>query len=234
MSEPVTDCIRFEHAITDANCRADEQVRWLPRSRASILALPGNDFWLIDGRLVRWNLFSGDGHAHEPDHTDDPQAVKLCAEAFRSVWELATDHADHLTRLDAAEATLKALSVRLLRSSQAAEHLAGIAGGLVDIDGALHFGCLLNLAKKPEGALWWWQYAAGASDATAAYCLHLFHLRRGELRDADHWMCQALDLGYDIGLALAHRPTWPVQPRVRHPQALREAVERLSLTLTRK
>ncbi|MFK0120821.1 DUF6879 family protein [Streptomyces sp. NPDC090994] len=95
VSEPVTDYIRFEHAITDANCRAGEQVRWLPRRRASPLALPGNDFWLIDDRLVRWNLFSGDGEALEPDHTDDPQAIKLCVEAFRAVWDLATDHADY-------------------------------------------------------------------------------------------------------------------------------------------
>ncbi|MFH8336306.1 DUF6879 family protein [Streptomyces sp. AM6-12] len=95
VSEPVTDYIRFEHAITDANCRAGEQVRWLPRRRASTLALPGNDFWLIDDRLVRWNIFSGDGQALEPDHTDDPQAIKLCVEAFRAVWDLATDHADY-------------------------------------------------------------------------------------------------------------------------------------------
>ncbi|PNV36434.1 hypothetical protein C1708_32650 [Streptomyces sp. DH-12] len=95
VSEPVTDYIRFEHAITDANLRAGEQVRWLSRRRASALALPGNDFWLIDDRLVRWNLFSGDGQALEPDHTDDPAAVKLCVEAFRSVWDLAIDHADY-------------------------------------------------------------------------------------------------------------------------------------------
>ncbi|MFK4024669.1 DUF6879 family protein [Streptomyces sp. SM1] len=95
VSEPVTDYIRFEHAITDANLRAGEQVRWLPRRRASALALPGNDFWLIDDRLVRFNIFSGDGQALEPDHTDDPAAVKLCVEAFRSVWDLAIDHADY-------------------------------------------------------------------------------------------------------------------------------------------
>ncbi|MEU2179812.1 DUF6879 family protein [Streptomyces thermolilacinus] len=95
VSEPVTDYIRFEHAITDANLRAGEQVRWLPRRRASTLALPGNDFWLIDDRIVRWNIFSGDGQALEPDHTDDPHAVKLCAEAFRAVWDLATDHPDY-------------------------------------------------------------------------------------------------------------------------------------------
>lgn len=95
VSEPVTDYVRFEYAITDANLRAGELVRWLPRRRASTLALPGNDFWLIDDRIVRWNIFSGDGEALEPDHTEDPLAVKLCAEAFRTVWDLATDHADY-------------------------------------------------------------------------------------------------------------------------------------------
>ncbi|WP_438948655.1 DUF6879 family protein [Streptomyces atratus] len=44
---------------------------------------------------MRWNLFSGDGQALEPDHTEDPSAVKLCAEAFRSVWGLATLHTDY-------------------------------------------------------------------------------------------------------------------------------------------
>ncbi|MEU2771223.1 DUF6879 family protein [Streptomyces diastaticus] len=95
VSEPVTDYIRFEHAITHANERAGEQVRWLPRRRASTLALPGNDFWLIDDRIVRWNLFSGDGQALKPDHTEDADAVKLCTEAFHAVWDLATPHADY-------------------------------------------------------------------------------------------------------------------------------------------
>jgi hypothetical protein len=44
---------------------------------------------------VRWNLFSGDGQALGPDHTDDPHAVKLCAEAFRTVRDLAVPHADY-------------------------------------------------------------------------------------------------------------------------------------------
>lgn len=56
---------------------------------------PRRRFWLIDDRLVRWNIFSGDGQGLAPNHTDDLSAVKLCAEAFRSVWDLATDHADY-------------------------------------------------------------------------------------------------------------------------------------------
>ncbi|REK91088.1 hypothetical protein DY245_06405 [Streptomyces inhibens] len=92
VSEPVTDYVRFEHAITASNIRAGEEVRWLGRRHASALALPGNDFWLIDDRLVRFNVFSGDGEAQGPEHSDDPQVIKLCADAFQSVWERATPH----------------------------------------------------------------------------------------------------------------------------------------------
>ncbi|RSS87042.1 hypothetical protein EF903_17910 [Streptomyces sp. WAC05292] len=95
VSEPVTEYIRFDHAITDANIRAGEEVRWLGRRHASALALPGNDFWLIDDRVVRWNIFSGDGEALDPDHTEDPAAIKLCADAFQAVWKLAVPHADY-------------------------------------------------------------------------------------------------------------------------------------------
>jgi len=73
ISEPVTDYVRFEHAITASNIRAGEEVRWLGRRCASDLSLPGNDFWLIDDRLVRFNIFSGEGEAQDPEHGDDPQ-----------------------------------------------------------------------------------------------------------------------------------------------------------------
>jgi len=79
VSEPVTEYIRFEHAITaDLNVAAGEQVRWLPRRRASDLALPGSDFWLFDDQLIIFNHFAGDG-SWPPDGfatTTDPAVVK--------------------------------------------------------------------------------------------------------------------------------------------------------------
>nr|WP_229871864.1 DUF6879 family protein [Streptomyces longisporoflavus] len=92
VSEPVTQYIRFEHAITPTNLHAGEQVRWLPRARASHLMLPGNDFWLIDDRIIRFNIFSGDGQAVEPQASTDHQVIKQCADAFETVWELGTEH----------------------------------------------------------------------------------------------------------------------------------------------
>ena len=61
VSEPVTDYIRYEWAGTHYNVEAGEDVRWLPRRGASAIALPGNDFWLIDGETVVFNHFTGDG-----------------------------------------------------------------------------------------------------------------------------------------------------------------------------
>jgi hypothetical protein len=92
VSEPVSEYIRYEHSFTFTNVTAGEQVRWLPRRRASDIALPGNDFWLFDGRLVHWNHFTGDGASGGGELTDDPAAAKLCAAAFEAVWDRAIPH----------------------------------------------------------------------------------------------------------------------------------------------
>ena len=98
ISEPVSEYIRFEHAITaDLNVAAGELVRWLPRRRASDLALPGNDFWLFDDELTIFNYFAGDGRWSEDgfEVTTDPVVAKLCAAAFEAVWERAVPHAEY-------------------------------------------------------------------------------------------------------------------------------------------
>lgn len=96
VSEPITEFIRHEFETTPAlNLPAGEEVRWLPRSRASDLALPGNDFWLFDEKLVRFGLFAGDGTYLGEQLSRDPAVVQLCASAFEAVWERAVDHVDY-------------------------------------------------------------------------------------------------------------------------------------------
>ncbi|PYC72352.1 hypothetical protein C7C46_25785 [Streptomyces tateyamensis] len=73
--------------------------------------------------------------------------------------------------------------------------------------GGLVFGCLLDLTGLPFEAQWWWQFAAGAGDLTAAYCLYLHHIRAGELREADHWFRQAAHL--DEGATAPLKPSLP-------------------------
>ncbi|HEY9412145.1 MAG TPA: hypothetical protein VIP77_21385 [Jiangellaceae bacterium] len=96
VSEPISDYIRFEYDGTFTNVAAGEKIRWLPRRRATDIALPGNDFWLFDNRLVLVNHFTGDGQWADPDMelSDDPELAKLCGSAFEAVWERATPHED--------------------------------------------------------------------------------------------------------------------------------------------
>ncbi|MFE5197934.1 sigma factor-like helix-turn-helix DNA-binding protein [Streptomyces sp. NPDC056601] len=91
----------------------------------------------------------------------------------------------------------------ILNEPDAAAHVDKIAQGpdqspmtevQMDVDGALVYACLLHLTGHPESAQFWWQLAAGASSRAAAYCLHLDHLRLGELREARHWYHQLMAL----------------------------------------
>ncbi|MGW4722319.1 DUF6879 family protein [Streptomyces sp. NPDC004291] len=92
VSEPVTEYIRWEYYVTRANVTAGEDVRWLPRRMATDIPLPGNDFWLFDGGLLRVHHFSGDGAVVEDEITDDAATVELCASAFGTVWDRAVPH----------------------------------------------------------------------------------------------------------------------------------------------
>ncbi|MFE6867932.1 DUF6879 family protein [Kitasatospora sp. NPDC057692] len=98
VSEPVSEYIRFEHEITFRNVASGEQVRWLPRRQATGLALPGNDFWLIDGQVLLVHHFSGDGDFVDDELATDHRTVKLCATAFEAVWERAVPHEDFRLR----------------------------------------------------------------------------------------------------------------------------------------
>ncbi|GAA2442563.1 hypothetical protein GCM10010191_68610 [Actinomadura vinacea] len=96
VSEPVSDYVRWEHSLTEpVNIAAGEKVRWLPRSLASTLALPGNPYWVFDERLVRFSLFGGDGEVHGHQYSEDPEVIKLCMSAFEAVWENATPHGEY-------------------------------------------------------------------------------------------------------------------------------------------
>lgn len=57
-------------------------------------------------------------------------------------------------------------------------------------DAASVLGCLLQLGHAPDAARFWWQFAAGAGDAAAAYCLALQHRAHGEETAAAWWLQQ--------------------------------------------
>ena len=98
VSEPVSDYIRYEWAGTHENIAAGEEVRWLPRRLASAIALPGNDFWLIDGQTAVFTVFAASGEVSERQLTDDADVVGLCQRAFEAVWSVALPHESYRPR----------------------------------------------------------------------------------------------------------------------------------------
>ncbi|WEO93441.1 hypothetical protein A6P39_005070 [Streptomyces sp. FXJ1.172] len=165
------------------------------------------------------------------DTVTDAELEYLKQEIVRDVaaalmfGERPTPLRHHPVRLERAGLILQAVCRELLCGDEVSEHLARIADSPVDSEGALHFGCLLDLAGKHDGALWWWQFAAGAGNATAGYCLYLFHTRRGDLRDAGHWWHQHLALGPG-GDAFVPPPVW-MHLNFDTCGVLRKAVDRL-------
>lgn len=95
VSEPLADYIRYEYQSTAPNLAAGEEVRWLPRRSAPGLRVPLTDYWLFDGRLVRFGHFAGDGTFLGHELVSDPRIAQECAEAFEAVWDLAIPHADY-------------------------------------------------------------------------------------------------------------------------------------------
>ncbi|MFF7158112.1 DUF6879 family protein [Streptomyces sp. NPDC008139] len=92
VSEPVTEYIRWEHYVTRANVEAGEQVRWLPRRETADLLMPGRDFWIFDGRVMRVHDFAGNGDFLGEEFTDDADLIDLNTAAFERVWERAIPH----------------------------------------------------------------------------------------------------------------------------------------------
>ena len=96
ISEPVSDYIRWEHACTRRNIEAGEDIRWLPRTRAADLMLPGADCWVFDNRLVRWNFQRGDStNPRLYTFTSDPRIIRDIVAAFQIAWDRAVPHAEY-------------------------------------------------------------------------------------------------------------------------------------------
>ncbi len=92
VSEPLSPYHRFTYAISGAGVQAGEDLRWLPRRLTSTLALPGNDFMVLDGNTVVVNVLDGVNKRAEIQFFDEPDVVKFCSDAFEAAWPLAVPH----------------------------------------------------------------------------------------------------------------------------------------------
>lgn len=95
VSEPVTEYIKFEFLDAAELVRAGEDVRWLPRQRASALLLPGNDLWCFDAETVVFTYLSGDGEVQGYELTTDPGLVGQVVTAFEAAWSVAVPHGEY-------------------------------------------------------------------------------------------------------------------------------------------
>jgi hypothetical protein len=152
----------------------------------------------IEEALARARVFESDYTARHKEAS----RRRISQELTELRWiQLLTEHSTRLPLPVRAPAApheraahdLRALCQSVIHDHDAARHIARF-DTTRDPGGALIFACLLVLADKEDGAQFWLQFAAGAGNATSALCLHLLHLSRGELRDAQFWARQTADL----------------------------------------
>ncbi|MGW6739362.1 hypothetical protein ACWGDX_01240 [Streptomyces sp. NPDC055025] len=97
----------------------------------------------------------------------------------------------------AAAEDLRALCETLVRHTPTAAVSAFVTDQLPEPRSALVLACVLQLTDTDDGARFWWQYAAGAGQPAAAYCLYLHHLSLGETHTARWWHTQTNEVQTD-------------------------------------
>lgn len=95
VSEPLSDYQRWSYSIAHPMVEAGDTSRWVPRRLVSSVALPGNDFYLFDDRLVVFLVYAGSGLATDKVTSTDPADIRLCRSAFEAVWKLSIPHSDY-------------------------------------------------------------------------------------------------------------------------------------------
>ncbi|MET8102265.1 hypothetical protein ABZV29_38445 [Streptomyces sp. NPDC005236] len=107
------------------------------------------------------------------------------------------------TQPNAATEDLHALCETLVLHTPSATVVKFVTDQVPEPRSALILACVLQLTDTTDGARFWWQYAAGAGQAAAAYCLYLHHLGLGERETADWWHRQV-----DVVQPTPEPPAW--------------------------
>ncbi|MGW6201500.1 DUF6879 family protein [Kribbella sp. NPDC055110] len=92
VSEPLSEYQQMAVRFSGAAVEAGEDLRWLPRRLTSTLALPGNDCFVLDGKLAMFNVLDGGNERFEIQLYDEVEVVRFCLAAFESAWALAIPH----------------------------------------------------------------------------------------------------------------------------------------------
>jgi hypothetical protein len=95
VSEPLSDYQRWSYSVARPMVAAGEDIRWVPRRLVSTVPMPGNDFYVFDGRLVVFLIYTGDGLNAEMVGSTDLADIALCRSAFEAAWKLSIPHSDY-------------------------------------------------------------------------------------------------------------------------------------------
>ncbi|MGI5185403.1 DUF6879 family protein [Dactylosporangium sp. CA-152071] len=95
VSEPLSDYQRWAYIVFGASEDAGEEHRWVPRRLVSSIAFPGNDFWMLDRRLVIFHHYAGNGRNIDFTTSTDPHDIDLCSAAFEAVWRIGIPHHEY-------------------------------------------------------------------------------------------------------------------------------------------
>ena len=95
VSEPLSTYQRWSYSIAQPMVDAGEDIRWVPRRLVSSIAVPGNDFYLIDNRLVVFLTYTGNGLDAGKFTSIRPPDVELCRSSFEAIWPLAIRHSEY-------------------------------------------------------------------------------------------------------------------------------------------
>ncbi|NNH73342.1 hypothetical protein HLB23_26380 [Nocardia uniformis] len=90
---PHTDYQRWSLAVSAHNTAAGEDIRYLPRHLAGVV--PPDDWWLLDGERVAFNLVDGNSKAAGVAISTDPGLVEYCVGVKQRLWDLATPYAEY-------------------------------------------------------------------------------------------------------------------------------------------
>ncbi|MGH3826448.1 MAG: DUF6879 family protein, partial [Pseudonocardiaceae bacterium] len=79
------------------NIEAGEDLRWLPRHRATGIDFPSEDYWLFDDNRVVFTIFTDDGRFAGGAEVSEAVIIEQCRKVHQKVWALAIPHEQYIS-----------------------------------------------------------------------------------------------------------------------------------------
>ncbi|QIS06736.1 hypothetical protein F5X71_34485 [Nocardia brasiliensis] len=95
VTEPLTDYVRFLHALTDRNVALGEDIRWLPRHQVETADYTPDEWWLVDSSKVAFTIFATNGDFVGSAVTADPMIVDRCVSVRNHLWAKGIPHPEY-------------------------------------------------------------------------------------------------------------------------------------------